>query len=169
MEDSQIGTVSTEPVTFLVSSRHLILASPVFKAMLIGGWKEGDKTNGPLQAGAEDWDIEAMLVVMNVLHNRCRQVPRKVSLDMLAKIAVIVDHYKIHEALEIMTPLWIKALKKALPTSPGMGITLWILVSWVFGDASVFRQVTRVAILYGKKDITIPYELPIPLAIIGRF
>ena len=44
-EDSQPSIPSTEPVTFLVSSRHLILASPVFKAMLTGGWKEGDKNN----------------------------------------------------------------------------------------------------------------------------
>ena len=167
-EESETSTISTESATFLVSSRHLILASPVFKAMLTGGWKEGDKNNGPVRGGAEDWDTKALVIVMNVLHSHYRQVPKKVSLEMLAKIAVIVDYYKIHEALQIIASLWINALKKSLPDSPGRDVILWILVSWVFGDAAIFRQVTKVAILRSKKDVTIPHELPIP-AVIGKF
>lgn len=88
---------------------------------------------------------------------------------MLAKIAVIIDYYKLYEVLEIVAPLWFKALKAALSNSPGRDITLWILVSWVFRDASILKQITRVAILWSKKDITILHELPIPLAIIGKF
>lgn len=168
-EESQTSTISTESATFLVSSRHLILASPVFKAMLTGGWKEGDKNNGPVRGSAEDWDTEALVIVMNVLHSHYRQVPKTVSLEMLAKIAAIVDYYKIHEALQLIASLWINALKNSLPDSPGRDVILWILVSWVFGNAAIFRQVTKVAILQSKKDITIPHELPIPLAVIGKF
>jgi len=168
-EESQTSTISTESVTFLLSSRHLILASPVFKAMLTGGWKEGDKDNGPVRRGcAEDWDTEALVTVMNVLHSYYRQVPKKVSLEMLAKIAVIVDYYKIHEAFQVIASLWINALKMSLPESPGRDLILWILVSWVFEDAAIFRKVTKVAILRSKKDITIPHELPIP-AVISKF
>jgi len=71
-KDSQISSVSTELATFHVSSRRLIWASPVFKAMLTGGWKEGDKNKGPLQGGAEDWDAEALLIVLNVLRSHYR-------------------------------------------------------------------------------------------------
>jgi len=136
--------------------------------MLTGGWKEGDKNNGPLQVGAEDWDAKALVIVMNVLHSHCRQVPKTVSLEMLAKIAVIADYYKIHEALQIIASLWVKALKQALPNSLGRDIILWILVSSVFGDATIFRQVTEVAILRSRKDVEIPRELPIPPALIGK-
>jgi hypothetical protein len=167
-EDSQRSTLLTEPVTFLVSSRHLILASPVFKAMLTGGWKEGDKNNGPLQVGAEDWDAEALVIVMNVLHSHCHQVPKTISLEMLAKIAVIVDYYKIHEAVQIIASLWVKALEKTLPSSLGRDVILWILVSSVFGDATIFRQVTKVAILWSREDMKIPCGLPIPPAVIGK-
>ena len=97
--------------------------------MLTGGWKEGDKNNSLLRGGAEDWDAEAFLIVMNVLHSHCRQVPKTVSLEMLAKIAVIVDYYKIYEALQIVVSVWIKALKTTLPDSLGKDIILWILVS----------------------------------------
>ncbi|KAK3370952.1 hypothetical protein B0T24DRAFT_531308, partial [Lasiosphaeria ovina] len=91
-EELQTSTISTKSTTFLVSSRHLILASPVFKVMLTGGWKEGEKNNGPLRGGAEDWDTEALMIVMNVLHNHYRQVLKKVSLEILAKIAVIINY-----------------------------------------------------------------------------
>ncbi|KAK4450583.1 hypothetical protein QBC34DRAFT_274939, partial [Podospora aff. communis PSN243] len=85
--------------------------------------------------GAEDWDAEALVVAMNVLHSHCHQVPKTVSLEMLAKIAVIIDYYKIHETLQITASLWIKGLEKALPgSSPGV----------FFGDATIFRQVTKV-------------------------
>ena len=48
----------TKSVTFRVSSRHLILASPVFKAQLTGGWKEGQPaTNGEYQITAEGWYV----------------------------------------------------------------------------------------------------------------
>ncbi|KAK0619421.1 hypothetical protein B0T14DRAFT_432395, partial [Immersiella caudata] len=167
-EESQTNSILSESATFLVSSRHLILASPMFKAMLTGGWKEGDKSNGTAEVGAEDWDTEALVIVMNVLHSHYRQVPKKVSLEMLAKIAIIVDYYQIHEALQIIASLWINALKESLPDSPGRDVTLWILVSLVFGDATVFRQVTKIAILRSKKDITIPHNLPIPLAVIDQ-
>ena len=106
---------------------------------------------------------------MNVLHSHCRQVPRTVSLEMLAKIAVIADYYKIHEALQIIVSLWIKTLKQALPSSLGRDVILWILVSSVFGAATIFRKVTEVAILRSRKDIEIPRELPIPPAVIGKF
>ncbi|KAK4196094.1 hypothetical protein QBC40DRAFT_342952 [Triangularia verruculosa] len=143
----QTNSILSESATFLVSSRHLILASPMFKAMLTGVWEEGDKNNGTAEVGAEDWDTEALVIVMNVLHSHYRQVPKKVSLEMLAKIAIIVDYYQIHEALQIIASLWINALKKSLPDSPGRDVTLWILVSW---------------------DITIPHDLPIPLAVVDQ-
>lgn len=157
-----------EPVTFLVSSRHLVLASPVLKAMLTGGWNEGDRNNGQLHICAEDWDAKALAVVMNVLHSHYRQVPKTVTLEMLAKIAVIVDYYKVHEALEIMASVWIKVLQESLPHLLGRDVVLWILVSWVFGDVSIFKQVTKVAILRSRGDVEISQRLPIPPAVIGK-
>ncbi|KAK4153670.1 hypothetical protein C8A00DRAFT_15107 [Chaetomidium leptoderma] len=167
-EPTASTTPSDGPVTFLVSSRHLILASPVLKAMLTGGWDEGAANNGQRQIRAEDWDAEALEIVMNVLHNHYRSVPKMVTLKLLAKIALIVDYYEVHEALQMMASMWIHALRKSLPNSFGTGVVLWTLVSWVFGDAAVFKRITKVAILRSRKDVEIPQELPIPLAVIDR-
>ncbi|KAK3362529.1 hypothetical protein B0T25DRAFT_524510 [Lasiosphaeria hispida] len=168
-EDPQLTRLPLEPVTFLISSRHLILASPVFKAMLTGGWNEGDKISGPFQVSAQDWNAEAVTIVMNVLHNHYGQVPKTVTLKMLAKIAVIVDYYKIHEAFQAISQLWIDALRKQpLPTCLGNDVTLWILVSWVFEAANTFKYVTKVAVLRSREDVKVPHELPIPSAVIDR-
>jgi hypothetical protein len=69
-EDSLTDTISTEPVTFLGSSRHPILASPVFKAMLT---EEGKKAIKPMVLYEEvsKWDTEALVIVMNVLDGYC--------------------------------------------------------------------------------------------------
>ena len=169
-ENAEPGTQLVEPVTFLVSSRHLILASPVFKAMLTGVWSEGIKNdNGLLQISAEDWDVEALAIVMNVLHSHYSQVPRTLTLEMLAKAAVIVDYYQVHEALQVMTSLWIEPLKESisLPETLERKHLLWMAVAWVLREANIFEVVTETAILQSRRDTEFPPDLPIPEAFIS--
>ncbi|RYP62552.1 hypothetical protein DL771_009682 [Monosporascus sp. 5C6A] len=88
-------------VQFRLSSRHLVLASPFFKKALGGPWKEGHSvtSDGCRYIHTEEWDPNALLVLMQIIHGRNWGIPRSVSLEMLAKIAVLVDYYKCHEAL----------------------------------------------------------------------
>ncbi|KAK3299445.1 uncharacterized protein B0H64DRAFT_100393 [Chaetomium fimeti] len=158
-----------KPVTFLVSSRHLILASPVFKAMLKGGWDEGNKKDGVFRIDAEDWDVMALTIVMDVLHSHYRQVPKWLTLKSLVKIAIIVDYYKLHEALQPMTLLWMKSIDPGLPiVSFRPDDVLRIFVSWVFGYATAFTEITKAAILWSEKDVEFPEGIPIPPAVVDR-
>lgn len=96
------------PVSYYVSSRHLILASKRFSTMLSGEqWKEGlrDQEDDLFHTKADGWDAEALLILMNVIHHQNRQVPKAVSLDMMAKIVVLVDFYECDEAMEVYTTL----------------------------------------------------------------
>ncbi|KAK5651016.1 hypothetical protein OQA88_2097 [Cercophora sp. LCS_1] len=153
----------TELVTFRVSSRHLILASPVFKSALTGGWKEGMRTEGEFQISSQGWDATALGIFLNAIHCQYKRVPRSLELEMLAKIAVIVDYYAAHQAMEILGPIWINGLRSSLPTTKchNRTIALWICVSWVFGDESAFQAATKVAIHYGRSNMT-DFGLPIP-------
>ena len=160
---------TTEPVTFRVSSRHLILASPVFKSALTGGWKEGVKTEGELQINSHGWDATALSIFLNAIHCQYRRVPRSLELEMLAKVAVIVDYYAAHQAIEILGPTWINGLRSSLPTTTcdNRTIALWICVSWSFGDESAFGAATKVAIHHGRTNMT-DFSLPIPGRVIGK-
>lgn len=89
------------PVRMRLSSKHLTLASEYCRAAFAHDYAETKAESGyAYTLTAETWDHEALRVVMHVIHGQTRKVPRKVSLDMLAKIAVIVDYYKCHEAVD---------------------------------------------------------------------
>lgn len=155
-------------MTFRVSSRHLTLASPVFKAALTGGWKEGIKAqNDCLEIGAEDWDVDAMLIAMNIVHCRPSQVPLTLGLEKVAKLAVLVDYYQFHDAFYSHKRHWIPALEESIPQSFNKELMLWMCIAWVFDDGKIFTDSTRVAVQHHTGHLR-SLELPIPSTIIGK-
>ncbi|KAK3319410.1 hypothetical protein B0H66DRAFT_268385 [Apodospora peruviana] len=165
-------TSQNKSITYLVSSQHLILASPVFKAMLTGGWAEGNKKpeSTVLHVDAEDWDAEAFTIAMKVLHGHCHQVPCKVSLELLGKLALIVDYYHIKEPFPFIYKEWISHVKTRLPVPNDLGRTLdlFMWVSFVLDDPVTFSQVTRVAILKGKEGWKPSENIPILQCVIDK-
>lgn len=169
LESGSASTRNQSPVTFRVSSRHLALASPVFKSALTGGWKETVKTDGEHQINSQGWDTTALGIFLMAIHCQYRQVPRSLELEMLAKVAVIVDYYAAHQAIEILSPIWINTLRYQLHTTTchNRTVALWICISWVFGDSSAFETATKVAIHHGRLNMT-DFGLPIPGRVIGK-
>ncbi|KAI6565540.1 hypothetical protein MCOR04_008918 [Pyricularia oryzae] len=111
---------------FRLSSKHMILASPYFKTMLGGPWREADE----LELEAEDWDREALLIIMRVIHVQNQHVPRLIKLELLAKIAVLVDYYECRDAIDLAAEIWIKQLTP--PEEPSKDLVFLLLISWVF-------------------------------------
>ena len=113
-EDEDIASTSVE---MRVSSRPLILASPYFSRLLKGDWKEskGLQAQRCLRLEDSDWDADALEILMNIIHNRPRRVPKLISLEMLAKVAVLVDYYECLEVVEMFSPGWIARLKQNEP------------------------------------------------------
>ncbi|KAF2463995.1 uncharacterized protein BDR25DRAFT_382905 [Lindgomyces ingoldianus] len=137
-------------IRYHVSSRHLMLASKHFmKALSEDGWKESHrKKDGVFYVSAQDWDARAFLILMNVFHLRNQAVPRSVSLEMLAKIAVLVDYYDCAEAMVVFVGIWVEILKKSdpVPSTYGRKLMLWMLVSWVFRLPQQFKHTTNIAL-----------------------
>lgn len=160
-----------EPIVkYLVSSRHLALASRYFSAKLSGPWIEASvkHIDGCYHMDATDWDSEALLILMHVIHGKTRSVPRHIDLEMLAKLAVLVDYYDCHEAIEIYCPLWVGSLKDKLPDDYGRDMVLWLLISHVFQQDDIFRQMTQVAALKSDGPVR-TMELPIPSIVVGKY
>ncbi|KAG5966729.1 hypothetical protein E4U56_001194 [Claviceps arundinis] len=153
-------------VQFRLCSRHLSLASPVFKSMLNGFWKESapstDQSNGSaktrptLQNGpdfpvryelaATEWDVEDFLLLMNIVHGRNGQVPHSIDLETLGRISVLVDYYQFQEVTKFAVGLWIDKLSGNLPTKYGRECVTWMFVSWVFSRSEIFEKMTLLAI-----------------------
>ncbi|KAH6872041.1 hypothetical protein B0T10DRAFT_533321 [Thelonectria olida] len=144
-----------------VSSRHLILASPVFRNMLDGPFKEGTACEpGRRQISTSNWDANALMILLNIIHGHLREVPRSLSLEMPAKFAIIVDYYKCHEVVEVFVDIWLKAMENNLPTFHGKELMLWLLVSWVFS-----QDETRIK---HSKNTIMAMDLPIPGDVLGK-
>ena len=157
-----------EPVTFLVSSRHLILASPVLKAALAGGWKESAprETDNLREVRTEGWDVQAMVIFMSIIHHKWSQVPRDVDLELLAKIAVVADYYQTYEMVQLIGALWVESLRTSLPDVYGRKLVLWICISSMFRHHEAFRHATKIAVRDCPGDFE-TLELPIPSAVVG--
>jgi len=158
----------SRPVTFRLSSRHLILASPIFKAALKGGWKEGSAVGGEFRIDAEDWNVAALAIVMDVIHGRHRRVPKEIDRNMFTMVAAIVDYYDVHEIIQPQSTAWINHLR---PTTGNMGfasgqtVFCWMSISLVFGDEPIFANAVRAALLESSGPAVCPETLPIAFVI----
>jgi hypothetical protein len=163
--------VEEDRIHFHVCSGNLMSASPWFNRVLKrDGWMESNRNSYDkrFHVSAEDWDEEAFIILMNVFHLRSRQVPRTVTLELLAKIAVLVDYYDCNEAIELYTDMWTASLRKTVdvPTTYCRELMLWIWVSWVFKLSAEFGISTIVAIKQSTESVR-NLGLPIPSWIIG--
>ncbi len=127
-------------VRMRVSSEHLTMASPYFKKNLDGLWRESGTSKHYQFVEESEGDVAAMLILMNVVHGNVRSVSRAVGLELLAKIAVLVDSYQCHEVVELFAETWIRNLEPDLPSSYGRNLVLWLTVSCTFSQMSLLTK-----------------------------
>ncbi|GMF75137.1 unnamed protein product [Aspergillus oryzae] len=152
-----------------VSAKHLILASPVFKKILTGGWKESVTylQKGSVEITAESWDIEALLILLRAIHGQQYHVPQKLTLEMLAKVAVLVDFYDCKEAVYIWTTIWIDALEEKIPKIYSRDLLLWLWISWVFQLQAQFKESTSTVMSWSDGWID-DFGFPVPFKVMGK-
>ncbi|KAF5661807.1 hypothetical protein FHETE_8271 [Fusarium heterosporum] len=155
-------------IRMLVSRKHLELASFYFEKMFSGPFTEGKADHSGLRrVTATDWDPEAFNIVLTIIHGYHRDVPGSLGLEMLAKLAIIVDYYECHESTELHVDIWLERLKSEVPTVYGRDCILYMLVSWVFSQPDVFAKMTRLALRHSGKLIEAE-DLPIPLDLLEQ-
>ena len=173
IKDSQVEdpAAKARPYEFSiqVSAKHLIFASPVFQSTLTGSWKESIAylEKGSVEITAESWDFQALLIVLNAIHGKYRQIPQHLTLEMLAKVAVIVDYYDCKETVYIMKDIWFGNLKEKIPTKYSRDLILWLWVSWFFQLPSQFKETTSTVMSCSEGSIH-AWGLPISDKIIGK-
>ncbi|UKZ66010.1 uncharacterized protein TrAtP1_007193 [Trichoderma atroviride] len=93
--ESQFNGSITGFIQMQLSSKHLQLAFDYFSKMMANkNWKESIPKDGfSFSATASGWNGEAFLTVMRILHAKTTMLPQIINLEMLAKVAVIIDYY----------------------------------------------------------------------------
>jgi hypothetical protein len=169
--ESDPANIEEAEVSYYVSRRHLVSASSTLDRMISGAdWKEGnlDENDGLYHVPAQDWDSEALLYVLQILHLCNGQVPRTIPLEMLAKIAVLIDFYDCAEALELFTESWIEYLRVTAPVPSYFcrDLMLWMCIAWVLKLPQEFVQATTVAIRRDDQELS-TLGLPIMICVGG--
>lgn len=128
----RVGTtecVSSEPdhehrtaTVFVCESKTLSRASPVWKAMLYGPWRESRDSNNPAQG---EWVVELpddkpepMAMVLNIIHSRFETLPdvqSKDSIPELYELAVLSDKYDLAKVFRPWAETWLKPLRDQYP------------------------------------------------------
>lgn len=158
-----------------VSAKHLTLSSPVFKSLLLGGWKESSTflDTGSTELIVSGWDLEAFLIVMWMIHSQHKKIPRKISLELFAKITIIADYYKCKDAIGFFSDVWLDDLESNSDLQDDLACTfsrdqmLWMWISWLFRREEHFERSTAVVVKYSKIQIS-SLGLPLPVKLIGK-
>ncbi|KAG6202096.1 hypothetical protein E4U35_005478 [Claviceps purpurea] len=154
-------------VQFRLCSRHLSLASPVFKTMLNGVWKESAPPSDwsdcqvRYELTATEWDAEDFLLLMNIVHGCNQLVPLFIDLERLGRISVLVDYYQFQKVTQLAVGLWIDKLSGNLPTKYGLECVTWMFVSWVFSRRDIFNKMTLLALRTSEGGLG-TIHLPLP-------
>ncbi|KLJ13443.1 hypothetical protein EMPG_11633 [Blastomyces silverae] len=165
-DDNDILTCEQE-VFVRASSRHLILASTVFRAMLQRKFSECNALHetGSVEIPLPADDPDAFLIILNIIHGYMRRVPTELDLDTYTQVAVLADKYDVHEAVEIFANFWFEKLKPDIPQTYTDDIPGWICICWVFNRPEEFKYLTRLALRQGRQNLPLA-DLPIPASIV---
>ncbi|KAF5979486.1 hypothetical protein FCOIX_5314 [Fusarium coicis] len=182
-------------VVFRVSAKHLCLASPVFRRMIQGQFKESEPNEqGLFEIRTSEWDAEALLIILDIIHGHHSSVPKRPSLDVIAQIGIIADYYDCLEVVKIFFQHWHSSMKIwenystrpsgtagalalldpracGLPPLPGRvkrfdeEAMIGLFMAWIVQDHARFRDLTVSAVV--STDALVETALPIPAKIFG--
>lgn len=172
LKSSPSSVTSGSPeVRFRLSSRHLILASPYFRAMLTGPWAENSSRAGSMYiASASDWDDGALTILMDIIHGHSERIPSSMSLELLAKIAVLVDYYKCHKIVKSYSDTWIEGTlgrgETNLPQRYSRDLILCLFIACVFAQHKITEDLTRILVRKSRGPVR-TLGLPFPDGLLG--
>jgi hypothetical protein len=131
--------VGPREVTYVVCSRALSRASPVFKRMLSDDFAEAKPAHGDWVVKLPEDDPAALELLLNAIHGCFDKVPEKLLVPTLYAVATLADKYLLTRILRPWAGTWLKHARKDLHDDYScafLGLGLWI--AWVFGDSVLF-------------------------------
>lgn len=180
-------------VRIRVSSAHLKLASPYFDRALSGDWKEATvlRETGSAEIETSDWGVEALLLLLRIFHCQLSDLPKTITLELLANLCTLIDYYECHSILDFVSERWYQS--QYVVTSLGntnlvhlmsngtseitliqieelidqrqMMLFLW--VTWVFNKPNAFLACSSFLISTIDGPLT-SLGLPLPSTITGK-
>lgn len=170
-----VGDSSEDPdpqgrsVLFLLSSRHLILGSSYFAALLRSMDREyGSHIQQHRFVHHTRSNGVAFVYMLALLHCRNHLVPNAVPYHILSDMAILVNYYGVFGAVKSIGDIWINGLiNSVIPNAPADLQLRWVMIAWVFRRADLFTNLTRDVITMSTDKIGTTSMLPIPHIVLG--
>lgn len=121
--------------------------------MLSGRFKEGETlaTSGRVEIDLPEDDPVAFEIIMSIVHNKSKGVPRDMALKTLVAVAVLNDKYQFQQAVEMFSDIWLQKLKpENLPCLSDWDLISWLAVVWSFRRPVEFTLLTKEIVLGDK-------------------
>ncbi|OBR09167.1 Nuclear pore protein-like protein [Colletotrichum higginsianum IMI 349063] len=133
--------VEEKPRAYLVCSKALARASPVFAKMLYGSFAE--RRPSPVGAHADpDWTVylpedrqQPLELLLDVAHGRFDRVPDRLDVARLYQLLVVAEKYDATGMTRPWARGWMEAVKQ-----PGMQDPLLLGVAYELGDSQTFNN-----------------------------
>ncbi|KAH8648207.1 hypothetical protein BGZ60DRAFT_423350 [Tricladium varicosporioides] len=145
---------SQEIVKFLISTKVLSLASPVFAKMFGPNFQEGHKLRcgENIEVRLEDDNALAMEVILKALHYYRINQRHPTDVEEMASIAVHCDKYDCAGALSPWISYWLNKFKPM--TGPPEALGFLLLTAYILDDAEQFMEISAMAI----RNLTISFS-----------
>ena len=152
----------SQRVRIRVSSKHLRLASAILESMPQPTSQKNPELHLTKYAELQlpNDNPAALLVLLNAIHGRWRQLPHTIDLRMLVEISILVDKYELLEIAEVLLDRWYPALVATIPQAWNNDLLPWMCISMVFQNPKIWRHVTRIAQYESQYFIT---DHPLPV------
>ncbi|KAL8289793.1 hypothetical protein RB601_005630 [Gaeumannomyces tritici] len=135
-------SVAPDQYKFIVCSRTLSRASPVFNTMLNGPRTEKQPVSGDWVVELPDDDPISLRRVLTLIHGRFREVPDTIPLEDLHRLCICVDKYDITEYLRPWAKAWCLSVESKMDnTIENSARIAW--VAWVLGNRDLFERSSR--------------------------
>jgi hypothetical protein len=147
--------------------------------MIEGRYRESQpNSQGILEIRASEWNAEAFLILLDIIHGHHREVPRQLNLEIIAQVGLLVDYHDSLEIVPLFFDSWCSRIddwaRYGGPFDPSPGdkaesfrsreITL-LFIAWAFRDGSAFSNIGSRAI--SNTTGLIETNLPIPSQVLG--
>jgi hypothetical protein len=168
-EETASSAVETPRTRFKVSSKHLSLASNYFNNHVKKRISATRTADSPEEVHILDCNLEALLIVMNIIHNKGQQIPKKVDSAMLLKVAAVVRYLDCLEACTFFFGVWIQRLvdEDEIVFDTWDNCLKWVYISWASNRPSLFTSSTSAAMSRRCSSSTYPADLNLPERIKG--
>ncbi len=153
----------------LASTKH---ASPVLKKMLeYGALKEGHTlhSEGNVEVPLPHADVDAFIIVLDMINRRNRGVPRQIDPEMMTRISIIAEKYDISDAIDVFSDIWMDNLRLSVLRCYSDTVPQWLWIFCTFKKRDVFTAIPQIIQMESDDKIHgIAHGLPIPDSIISE-